>query len=304
MHEVFVEHKFRGESLRRIQQANEIISEYISGGYSLTLRQLYYQYVQRGIIPNTQQEYKRLGDLLSKARLAGMIDWNVLEDRTRNLKGWSGGYDSPGDYFEGIASGYFVDAHIGQSNYVEVWIEKDALAGVVERPANRWRVRYFSCRGYSSQSEQYAAGQRFANEADNGKSCHILHLGDHDPSGIDMTRDNQDRLSMFSYNNIQVHRIALNMDQVEELQPPPNPAKITDARATEYIRRFGKKSWELDALPPDYIDKLIDGHLRNLIDIDAFNERKAIEREGQREIQKIAERYEDVREYINGFDEE
>lgn len=302
MKEAFREYKFQGQSLKRIQQANEIITEYTRGGYSLTLRQLYYQYVQRGIIPNQQKEYKRLGELLSKARLAGLIDWNVLEDRTRGVKGWSGGYDTPGQYFDGIADGYFVDIHEGQENYVEVWIEKDALVGVVERPCNRYRVRYFSCRGYSSQSEQYAAGRRFAEQANAGRSCHILHLGDHDPSGIDMTRDNQERLSMFSFDNVQVTRIALSMDQIDELKPPPNPAKMTDSRVGNYISLYGRQSWELDALPPDYIDRLVSSHLVELIDMDALNARRAVEDEGRDMLRKIGDRYEEVKDFILGID--
>lgn len=298
MLEKFREHKFNKESMRRIHQANDIITEYMRGGYELTLRQLYYQYVQRGIIPNKDTEYKRLGELLSKARLAGLIDWNSLIDRTRNLKGANGGYDSPREYIEGMTSGYFVDWHIGQENYIEVWIEKDALVGVIERPCNRYRVRYFSCRGYSSQSEQYRAGQRFAQITDEGRTCHIIHLGDHDPSGIDMTRDNNERVNMFSYDNVQVHRIALNMDQIEELKPPPNPAKFTDSRAVDYVRNYGKSSWELDALPPDYIDNLVSQKISSLLDHDAMEVQKQIEREHKAQIETVASRYDDIMSYL------
>src|ERR1700722_6974774 len=85
----------------------------------------------------------------------------------------------------------------------------------------------------------------------------VFHLGDHDPSGIDMTRDNYDRLSMFAGAPVQVVRRALNMPQVEEYDPPPNPAKLTDSRARDYIDKYGDECWELDALDPAMLRDLI-----------------------------------------------
>lgn len=298
MKEMFLSRRFSGDRLKRINQANEILAEYASAGYRITLRQLYYQYVAKGLIANNIQEYKRLGDLISKARLAGLIDWDIFTDETRALKGWGGGYDDTDEYMSTISKNYYVDAHIGQENYVEVWVEKQALISIVERPSNRWRVKYFACKGYSSQSEQYEAGKRFAAEAYAGKSCHILHLGDHDPSGIDMTRDNADRLDMFSGGHVEVHRIALNMNQVEELKPPPNPAKMTDSRVGNYLALYGKSSWELDALRPEYIDSLIDHHIRGYIDVDLFQKRLEFEKQGKETIDTISDRYDEILEYL------
>src|SRR5690606_30248441 len=230
----------------------------------------------------------------------GLVDWSAFEDRGRTLRGWSGGYDNPAEYISGIGNDYFVDWWEGQENYVEVWIEKDALVGVVERPCNRHRVRYFSCRGYSSQTEQYNAGKRFYDMSSQGKNCIVLHLGDHDPSGIDMSRDNQDRLDMFSESNVTLHRIALNMDQIEEVNPPPNPAKLTDSRVGNYMALYGKKSWELDALNPSYIDNLVDTKLREFIDADLMHSRKRYEQEGKNELYDIASNYSDIKEWLAG----
>jgi len=137
-----------------------------------------------------------------------------------------------------------------------VWIEKDALVGVIERICAELDVPYFSCRGYTSQSEMWAASRRLADYMDDGQQPVILHLGDHDPSGKDMTRDITDRLNLFSH-GIDVDRLALNMDQIDQYDPPPNPAKITDARAEVYIAEFGKSSWELDALEPSVLSGLV-----------------------------------------------
>lgn len=147
-----------------------------------------------------------------------------------------------------------------QSKRVEVWIEKDALVGVIEGICNETDVPHFSCRGYVSDSEMWRAGRRILRHTRDGagQPVIILHLGDHDPSGIDMTRDIQGRLELFSdYADLEVRRIALTMEQVKEQRPPPNPAKITDSRYEGYSARYGNESWELDALEPQFISSLI-----------------------------------------------
>jgi len=159
------------------------------------------------------------------------------------------------------------------------WIEKDALVGVIAGICNTLDVPYFSCRGYTSQSEMWAAAQRLKKYVQQRQQPYIIHLGDHDPSGIDMSRDIRDRLSMFAGFPVSVERIALTMSQVEHYDPPPNPAKITDSRAAEYIDRWGEESWELDALEPRVIEDLIRMHVESHRDDRPWQQ--AIEREQQ-----------------------
>src|SRR4051812_33389050 len=78
--------KFKPATLERIQRANAIIAEYTAQGFDLTLRQLFYQFVSRGIIPNSQKEYKNLGGVIADGRLAGLIDWDAITDRTRFIR--------------------------------------------------------------------------------------------------------------------------------------------------------------------------------------------------------------------------
>lgn len=274
---------FRPKALKMIDIANAICEQYSADGYSLTLRQLYYQFVSRDIIPNKMTEYKNLGSLVNDARLAGLIDWSHLEDRTRNLQE-NGHWDSPADIMDSAASSFRVDLWEDQPTYVEVWVEKDALIGVIERPCRAMDVPYFSCRGYTSQSEMYGAAMRIVSRTGNGdRPCIIVHLGDHDPSGIDMSRDIEDRLALFcngeEVEGPEIHRIALNMDQVRQYNPPPNPAKITDSRAVGYIRSHGKDSWELDALRPEVLDDLIRSEVESYIDSEKWD--RAVERQNQ-----------------------
>lgn len=288
MKELFVPKSFQSKSVDIIDKANEIIAEYQADGFTLTLRQLYYQFVARGLIKNLQTEYKRLGSIISDARLAGLIDWSAIEDRTRFLRrtpSWA----SPRDIVQACADQFKIDPWKDQDNYVEVWIEKDALVGVIEPVCERWRLPYFACRGYASQSEQYTAGKRVLGRLRAGKAVTIFHLGDHDPSGLDMTRDNQDRLGLFALSSPTVVRLALNWDQVQRYDPPPNPAKETDSRADSYVARYGHSSWELDALDPHVIDDLIENAVVDLVDGDAWEASMEEEREGRDRIQAVVD---------------
>jgi len=254
----YVEKALKPSSLRVIEQANAIIREYQQDGMALTLRQLYYQFVARDLIPNRQTEYKRLGNLISDGRLAGLVDWYAIEDRTRNVKSLSH-WDNPGQIIRGARYGFRMDKWAGQAYHVEVWIEKEALAGVISTACTDLDVSFFACRGYVSQSEMWAAAERFLQRHEvEKKQTVIVHLGDHDPSGIDMTRDIEDRMRTFGVgDHVTVERIALNYDQVQRYDPPPNPAKITDSRANGYIAKYGRESWELDALEPRVMRTLI-----------------------------------------------
>lgn len=263
--------RFSAASQGVIDQANSIIAEYEAQGFDPTLRQLYYQMVARGFIANKQSEYNRLGCIVNDARLAGQIDWLRIQDLTRELRGVSH-WTSPDSIIDACARSYRIDKWEGQDYRPEVWVEKDALRNVVERVATELDVSYFACRGYVSQSEMWVAAQRYLEMIENGQTPIIFHLGDHDPSGIDMTRDIRDRLEIFGVTQIEVNRIALNMDQVTEFNPPPNPAKVTDSRFQSYAAEYGDESWELDALDPPTLSRLIRQNVLEVRDKSLYKE--------------------------------
>ncbi len=257
--------KFKEDSLHLIRLANTIIDEHDAQGLTMTLRQLYYQCVIRNVIPNRKSSYTNLGRLISDARLAGLVSWTALEDRGRALRGVQT-LDGPGEAIRRARQGYRIDLWQGQRYRPEVWIEKAALEGVIQDICVELRVDFFASKGYNSQSNQWEAGQRFARYIQNGQMPIVFHLGDHDPSGIDMTRDNERRLSMFAGVPISVQRLALNMNQVLEYRLPPNPTKLSDSRSPEYIAAYGEESWELDALSPKTIRDLIEHAVTSLRD--------------------------------------
>lgn len=261
---VYREKRFNKSSRTLIDLANKIIADYRTQGFRLTLRQLYYQFVSRDLIANTLKEYKRLGSVINDARLAGLIDWNAIEDRTRSVRSVST-WDSPSSIVQACARQYRLDQWEGQQFRPEIWIEKEALAGVVEGVCGELGVSYLSCRGYTSQSEMWSSASRLASLDADGQHPVILHFGDHDPSGIDMSRDIRERLEMFGA-HVEFRRLALNMDQVKKHAPPPNPAKVTDSRFESYQRKFGNDSWELDALEPKLLVSMIRREILSLRD--------------------------------------
>lgn len=304
----YVPKAFTDEHQEVIDVARGICESYAADGYDLTLRQLYYQFVSRALIPNTLQSYKRLGGILNDARLAGEIDWDHVTDRTRSLESLAH-WGSASEIVDAVARQFRTERWSTQPNRVEVWIEKEALAGVAAVACEPLDVDYFSCRGYTSQSELWAAGQRIGRYLDAGQDVTILHLGDHDPSGLDMTRDIRDRLAIFldgdghDTHRLDVNRIALNYDQVEQYDPPPNPAKFTDSRARGYVARYGESSWELDALDPATLVALIQSNVEALRDEPLWEQATAEQEEHRENLTAASDRWDDVVDYLTPEEE-
>lgn len=292
---------FRTGTLAMIALCERILIEYARQGYDMTLRQLYYQLVSRDVIPNKQSEYKRLGSIVNDARLAGLIDWDYIVDRTRNLRRLSS-WAEPRNIVRSAADSYHIDRWATQTYRPEIWIEKDALVGVFDRVANEFDIPLFSCRGYTSQSEVWGAAQRMIEYQDDGYQAYILHFGDHDPSGIDMSRDIRERLEGFGV-DLSFHRLALNMNQVRKYKPPPNPAKADDSRFLGYIKEYGRESWELDALEPTVLADLVREQIGNIINEDAWEEVEEREREEKKLLTRISDNYDKVRKFVEKIKE-
>lgn len=268
---------FKASGMALIEACDRVIVQYMGQGLRLTLRQLYYQLVTQNIIPNEERSYKNLGNLVSDARLAGLLDWDAIEDRGREP-------DRPPEFeslsrlIEVAIASYRLPRWKGQEHYVELWVEKQALAGVLEPLAREFHVTLMVNKGYSSQSAMRASALRYIDAQERyGQAGICFYLGDHDPSGNDMVRDIDERLEMFGA-AVDVRKLALTMTQIKQFNPPPNPAKITDSRAAAYIEEFGPHSWEVDALNPTTLARIIRTAFRSVLNtdlMDAVRDREA-----------------------------
>jgi hypothetical protein len=299
---------FHKETRAIIYKANEIIDEYQNKGYDLTLRQLYYVFISRDLFPNddkyidkktgsknNETNYKRLGDFIANGRLAGLVDWSAIVDRTRKIHK-NNHWKDPQEIIDICASQFQVDKWLDQPCYCEVFVEKDALIGVLEAACMPLDVPYYACRGYNSASEIWNAGHnRFKKKVEQGKKCYVFYLGDHDPSGIDMTRDVDERINQFAQTDndtwITVKRLALNMDQVNQYHPPPNPTKLSDTRAEDYIIKYGETCWELDALDPEVIGALITDSVTGIRDEQLWKIAVKEEEEHKKDLSRLSINY-------------
>lgn len=293
--EAFKEKRWRYADLKIVEHVTAALDAFAEEDvHQVTLRTVYYALVKENIIPNDNAWYKKLGDIVSDARMCGLLDWEAIIDQTRRSlmvmpSEWSG----PADLMEGALFGYRLPRWEGQKNYVEVWVEKEGMGVQVATVTEKWHVRLCPNKGYGSTTALYEGSKRFLEAADKGLNLHLLYLGDHDPSGLDMDRDIEERLSVFGVRDIDVERIALTTEQVRRYDPPPNPAKLTDKRAAAYIARHGRTSWEVNALSPGTINKMIEARLKRLVNkpiMDAIIER---EEKHKRELRRLTAEVED-----------
>lgn len=261
----------------KLGKINSIIEKYQKDGYVLTLRQLYYQLVIENAIPNKASEYQKLSVLLKEGRMAGIVDWDAIEDRTRQPSRpsfWS----SPADGMDAIIDQYRNDRQKNQNVYIEAWVEKDALSGVLKRVTQPYGVPIVVNKGYSSASAMHDAYERFERAHNRGQNIVVLYLGDFDPSGLDMVRDIRGRTQEFIDGghvddmDFMIKPIALTSAQIAKYNPPENPAKRQDPRADNYIAEHGSSSWEVDALEPKVLHKLLEDNIKKLMDLSIYNE--------------------------------
>jgi len=318
MREFYRAHNFARDTVILVKQCEGIVRDYMAEGLRLTLRQLYYQLVTKNLIRNEEKQYKRLSTVLSDARLMGLIDWEAIEDRVRVPRIPSEFADLK-ELAEAALNSYRLPRWDDQDYYVEVWVEKDALSGVLAPLTSEYHVPLMVNRGYSSQSAMHDAARRFLTH------CHgiftiqqafrkmdvstameireldvdslgdppvkplLLYLGDHDPSGEDMVRDIRDRLKMFGI-DVEVRKLALTMEQVKKYNPPPNPSKLTDPRSAEYVAKHGAMSWEVDALPPNVLHRLIRNAIEGVLDVEKMDAIKGREEEDKKRLRKAVEK--------------
>jgi hypothetical protein len=283
MIEKFRDIKLSKANKKKLDYINDIIKEYQDAGYIMTLRQLYYQLVSRDVIPNEHKEYAKLSNLLKEGRMGGIVDWEAIEDRTRQMN-VPLCFDDPQERIDTAIKWYRRDRQENQEVYVEVWVEKDALSGVLKVVTEKYGIPIMVNRGYSSASAMYSSFQRFRSAYFQHQKVIILYIGDYDPSGIDMIRDISTRISEFAEGyfkpnvtgkylrpfDFTINPIALTEAQIKTYKPPKNPAKRSDPRAKKFIEERGKSSWEVDALPPDVLNNILEKAILAEIDVNTF----------------------------------
>lgn len=291
-----------------IDNAKVILEEY-SG--KITLRQLYYRLVVAKKIENIQKEYKRLVMAMSDARVkTGEVSFEAFEDRGRKFNGhfdrWANTpegsheyaleeYENAEDSFKDSAKNFRLPAWHGQSTYVEVWCEKDALSNVFEPVCKKNSVVYGAAKGQPSLSWLYEASKRLNNMQNRPEieKVIILVYVDFDPAGIDIWRIIKKRITQtFGLDQVEVVRMAITEDQIAEYNILPMPTKVSDSRYAKWVAEHGDVSCvELDAIEPKELEKIIKADIMKHWDKKVAKERKEELEEGRAEIQKKIDEY-------------
>jgi hypothetical protein len=281
-----------------IENSKKILEEYTGG---ITVRQLHYRLVAIGMI-NDMNHYKRVVTAMTKARWDDIVDMESFIDRERSMYGETA--DDDKDLDDEIENGkdqvkawmnaYRLNRWSNQKNYVEVWIEKKALQGVFERPCLHKNVGLAPCKGYPSITFLNEASKRFEDAVDNGKKVILLYFGDYDPSGADIPRSIQENLWRMGI-EVEVKRIALNSDQIKEMNLPGVPPKVTDSRTANWS---GGDVVECDAIEPKTLTRMCEEAIEKHFDRDLYSELKEKEK-AEREQYKQA-----LKDFVSDLGEE
>lgn len=257
------------EYSRMVELVRAVLGQY---PFKPLVRQVYYRLVSPPYqaIPNKKSAYKYYDAQMVRARERGDIPRDAFTDSSRRTLGGDYGYRSSDEFKEALIDAarpenYTRPMWNTQPRVAEVWVEKDSLAVLLNSVAEKYRVPVYSSRGYSPFTLLDLAVDRFRE-----KGGIILDFRDHDPSGVDMSRDVFDRLTRYGGSFI-YRRIALNYEQVLSYNLAPNPTKLADPRAKGYISQYGDECWELDAIPPDELNRLVDEAIQGEIQWDRWH---------------------------------
>ncbi len=288
------------DGMELLEKVLPIIAEFQRQKIRLTNRQTYYQLVAVNIIPNADKVYKRICTFLTDARYGGWIDWDAIEDRGR-VAHMHSEWDNVAEFMGDVVDAFRLPRWSDQEYYVELFTEKQAVESVLSPLANKYHIYFGYNKGYSSAAMMYELSKRVYEQMTEGKNVCILYAGDHDPSGLDMIRDIEERITEFltegddCFDKAQVSDyfsvvpLALNMEQIRQYNPPPNPAKITDPRAKWYIEEYGQSSWELDALRPEVLRDIVERGIQEHLDVEKYNAWIAKEKPLKQKLQDFAD---------------
>lgn len=265
-----------------IGRIRDAIVATLSADWPMTVRQLFYQLVSTAVIAKSEAEYKgTVVRLLGLMRRSGEVSFDWIADNTRWMRK-PATEDSLAQFLEDSARTYRRSLWNDQGAYVEIWLEKDALSGVLYPITSRWDVPLMVTRGYPSITYLHDAAETIQAR---GKPAHLYYFGDHDPSGVDITRAVEEGIREFAPGaDITFERVAVTRDQIVDLGLPTRPTKTTDSRH----RGFEGESVEVDAIPPAELRRLVEDCIACHVDQDALERTRLIEEEERKVMRKIS----------------
>lgn len=253
------------DTLTLIDSINTVLSEIES---RMTIRQIFYQLATRNIVPLTKGGYTKVSRIATEGRRRGLISWDRIEDRVRrphSVPAW----DNLTEFKSDMIASYKKNIWTNQPKYFEVWLEKNALYGLIYPICAKYGITLQVITGYTSATAIYDASVGIGRFKPLQNNDTILYLGDCDPSGLDIERSIHDVFLDDHEIDINIKRVGLTSKQVRKYHLPPNISKKEDPRSSSYKHTI---SAELDALPPNILKRKLEKAIIKHLDIDAYNE--------------------------------
>ena len=253
--------------------------------HPMTVRQVFYQLVSHGVIDKTENEHKQpVAPHLVKLRNEHLIPFDWIEDHTRALHKPQT-FESITDVLQAARNSYRRAIWANQDAYVQVWLEKDALAGIVRRVTDPYDVPLVVTRGYASLSLLHEAAEAIKEQ---DKPTYVYYLGDHDPSGVDIPRKVEDGIHNYVPGvELYFERIAVTEDQIDQYDLPTRPTKQSDTRA----KGFQGESVELDAISPEDLRAIVTKKITEHLDLDALDRMRADEKLDRENLDEVLRNY-------------
>jgi len=276
------------------EAALKLVDEYYwKGGLPLTVRQIFYRLASSLLIRLDRNSYNTLDRRLVDIRREGVIPWEAISDRSR--------YTIEHDFHNLTPENAAIEALNKAENYVgrnpwddlgihiEVWLEKDALTNFIKTVTSKYYITLAPHRGYSSWSYIYDGAQRLREASAEGKKCIVISLGDHDASGIDIYEHLQTAIDYFKI-DAELKRIALTYEQTQNYNLPSSPLKKADPRAKKYRKLYKDKVWEIDALEPRTLLKILEDEIKTYIRWKMWDAVIEENEEAKRETKRLSEK--------------
>jgi hypothetical protein len=267
--------RFNVQTRGLLQFCVELTDRYVREGLVCSVRHAFYKAAVAGVIQKSDADYQKVSTVMTNGRWAGLIDWDVVVDESREPSTWASWESAEACATEALDQ-FRLDRWQGQACYVEIWVEKVAVKANLEDIAAEHHVTLQPGRGNCSTSGVYRAARRFNRHHSAGRRPIILYLGDHDPLGLHFPGEVTERIGRFGLHP-EVRRLAVNFDQVETFGILSHPVKAKGKTAekrifAEYLAKYGNEAWELDAFEPRDLQDLVRAELAKLIDAERLAE--------------------------------
>ena len=270
---------------RQVDELKGLLYRVVKAYRPVTVRQAYYRMVAIGAIDKTEAEYQNtVVRLLGLMRRSGELPFSWIADHTRWMRKPES-FDSMEDALQMTASVYRRELWTSQPSYVEVWLEKDALAGVIFTVTSQWDVPLMVTRGYPSLTFLHSAADELRMLR---RPAYLYYLGDHDPSGVDIPRKVEEGLREFAPNaEIYFKRLAVTEAQIDVWNLPTRPTKRSDSRA----KNFKGGSVEVDAIEPAVLRQIVGDAIESHVDRNELNVLKVAEESERSILHNLARGY-------------